>query len=142
VGRYWTCRPTGKILPLPLEDRFGEPLEDIHRRKTGALFRRRCRMGVFAARGPECTRDELKAADDFACVGLAFQCDGRFAGRRWEFSIAGKRAKGRCPGKLTYPGLLEWRRAAGWAARLSAEAEAAPGMSGRPGDGWSPSPGS
>ncbi len=103
------------------------PLEDIHRRKTGALFRAAVRMGVFAAQGPNPPARELKAADDFASAfGLAFQVTDDLLDAAGSSTVAGKRVqKDAARGKLTYPGLLGVEESRRLAARLAADAEAA-----------------
>ena len=63
----------GQVLDMKSEDRQCTKQEvlDIQSRKTGALFRAACMLGVLAANGDD---RKLKAADDFAAnFGLAFQ---------------------------------------------------------------------
>ena len=63
----------GQVLDMKSEDRQCTKQEvlDIQSRKTGALFRAACVLGVLAANGDD---RKLKAADDFAAnFGLAFQ---------------------------------------------------------------------
>ena len=63
----------GQVLDMKSEDRQCTKQEvlDIQSRKTGALFRAACMLGVLAANGDD---QKLKAADDFAAnFGLAFQ---------------------------------------------------------------------
>ena len=63
----------GQVLDMKSEDRQCTKQEvlDIQSRKTGALFRAACMLGVLAANGED---RKLKAADDFAAnFGLAFQ---------------------------------------------------------------------
>lgn len=63
----------GQVLDILSETRQISPQEviDIQSRKTGALIRAACTMGVLAGKG---TAEQLKAAGDFAeHLGLAFQ---------------------------------------------------------------------
>ena len=63
----------GQVLDLLGEERSlsAPELDDLHRRKTGALLRAALRMGGLAARAGE---GVLKALDSYgAAVGLAFQ---------------------------------------------------------------------
>jgi len=63
----------GQILDMQSEERQCTKQEvlDIQSRKTGALIRAACMLGVLAANGSE---DQLNAADSFASnLGLAFQ---------------------------------------------------------------------
>lgn len=105
-------------------------LEDIHRRKTGALFRAALRLGVFAAQGERpagaCPK-ALTAADDYAdAFGLAFQVTDDLLDVEGTAATAGKRVgKDAARGKLTYPGLLgveESRRRAAELGRLAVAA--------------------
>lgn len=108
--------------PAPTEkDRGVDHLENIHRRKTGALFRSSLRLGVFAAQAERPAGADpkaLKAADDFAAAfGLAFQVTDDLLDVESTADKTGKRVgKDAARGKLTYPGLLgveESRRRAG-----------------------------
>ncbi len=86
-------------------------LEDIHARKTGALFRSALRMGVFAAQGERPAGPDpkaLAAADAYAAAfGLAFQVTDDLLDVEGTADKAGKRVgKDAARGKLTYPGLL------------------------------------
>ncbi|MFO0851264.1 MAG: polyprenyl synthetase family protein [Gemmataceae bacterium] len=115
-------------------------LEDIHRRKTGALFRSALRLGVYAAR-------ELTEADEdpqvlgyidryAAAFGLAFQVTDDLLDVEGSAESAGKRVgKDAARGKLTYPGLLGVDASRRKAAELGQEAVAAAerlGPGGRP----------
>jgi geranylgeranyl diphosphate synthase type II len=105
-------------------------LEDIHRRKTGALFRSALRLGVYAAR-------ELTDADEgpqvlgyidryAAAFGLAFQVTDDLLDVEGSAAAAGKRVgKDAARGKLTYPGLLGVEASRQKAAELCQEAVAA-----------------
>jgi geranylgeranyl diphosphate synthase type II len=102
-------------------------LEDVHRRKTGALFRAAVRMGIFAARGSVPPAEELKAADDFAeAFGLLFQVTDDLLDAAGSSTAAGKKVgKDAARGKVTYPGLIGVDESRQLAARLAADAEAA-----------------
>jgi geranylgeranyl diphosphate synthase type II len=63
----------GQVLDMQSEERQCTPQEvmDIQIRKTGALIKAACQMGVIAAKG---TEEMMRAAGDFAYhTGLAFQ---------------------------------------------------------------------
>ena len=63
----------GQVLDMQSEERQCTPQEviDIQSRKTGALIRAACMLGVLAGNG---NQDQLRAASDFAShIGLAFQ---------------------------------------------------------------------
>jgi geranylgeranyl diphosphate synthase type II len=86
-------------------------LEDLHARKTGALFRSSLRLGVYAAQGerPEgANPDTLAAVDRYAgAFGLLFQVTDDLLDIESTADKAGKRVgKDAVRGKLTYPGLL------------------------------------
>jgi len=113
----------GQWLDLEAEGREITPadLEDVHRRKTGALLAAAVRIGALAGRAEEA---ELVALDRYgAAVGLAFQIAddvldvtgtaerlGKTAGRDRELS------------KATFPAVLGLERAR---ARAEAEADSA-----------------
>ncbi|MBP3958283.1 polyprenyl synthetase family protein [Gemmata sp. G18] len=105
-------RLSGEPVSVPSEgDRGVDHLENIHRRKTGALFRSSLRLGVFAAQADRPTGTDpnaLKAADDFAAAfGLAFQVTDDLLDVEGTADKTGKRVgKDAARGKLTYPGLL------------------------------------
>jgi geranylgeranyl diphosphate synthase, type II len=85
------------------------PLTDIHRRKTGALFRSSLRLGVFAALAENGVRPEAMASiDAYAdAFGLAFQVTDDLLDVESSAEKTGKRVgKDAARGKLTYPGLL------------------------------------
>ena len=96
-------------------------LENIHARKTGALFRSSLRLGVYAAQAELAAGvnpEHLAAADDYAAAfGLLFQVTDDLLDVESTAEAAGKRVgKDAARGKLTYPGLLgveESRRKAG-----------------------------
>ncbi|MBY0457471.1 MAG: polyprenyl synthetase family protein [Gemmataceae bacterium] len=105
-------------------------LENIHRRKTGALFRSCLRLGVFAAQAERPDGGEpraLQAADDYAnAFGLAFQVTDDLLDVESTAEAAGKRVgKDAARGKLTYPGLLGVEESRRRAAELGQQAVAA-----------------
>ena len=86
-------------------------LENIHARKTGALFRACLRLGVWAALGerqggPDATR--LESLDAYGrCFGQAFQITDDLLDVEGNADQTGKRVqKDAARGKLTYPGFL------------------------------------
>ena len=107
-----------------------ETLDDLHGRKTGALFRAALRLGVFAAQGerpggPDA--NTLAAADRYAAAfGLAFQVTDDLLDVESTAEKAGKRVgKDAARGKLTYPGLMGAAESRRRAAELGREAEVA-----------------
>jgi geranylgeranyl diphosphate synthase type II len=131
----------GQVLDLEAEGRIaasGErkppeslaSLENIHTRKTGALFRSSLRLGVFAAQGERPTGPDpkaLAAADAYAeAFGLAFQVTDDLLDVESTADKAGKRVgKDAARGKLTYPGLLGVEESRRRAAALGQQAMAA-----------------
>jgi geranylgeranyl diphosphate synthase type II len=112
-------------------------LENIHHRKTGALFRSALRLGVFAAQAerPDGADPEaLAAADDFAAAfGLLFQVTDDLLDVESTADKAGKRVgKDAARGKLTYPGLLGVEESRRRAAELGQQAVAAAEQLGSP----------
>jgi geranylgeranyl diphosphate synthase type II len=86
-------------------------LENIHARKTGALFRACLRLGVWTAQGeraggPDPAR--LNSLDAYGrCFGQAFQITDDLLDVEGHAGQAGKRVqKDAVRGKLTYPGFL------------------------------------
>lgn len=106
-------------------------LEDLHTRKTGALFRSALRMGAFAAEGGA---PALAAADEYAAAfGLAFQVTDDLLDVESTADKAGKRVgKDAARGKLTYPGLLGLEESRRKAAELGRRAVAAAEALGSP----------
>ena len=98
--------------PVPTGGSRGEGgLEDIHRKKTGALFRSALRIGVHAAQAERASgadRSALAAIDRYAAAfGLAFQVTDDLLDVESSAEATGKRVgKDAARGKLTYPGLL------------------------------------
>ncbi len=132
----------GQTLDLQAEGRIGlSPaappegrgvgfLEDLHARKTGALFRSSLRLGVFAAQADLPTGADpraLAAADAYAAAfGLAFQVTDDLLDVEGTADKAGKRVgKDAARGKLTYPGLLGVEESRRRAAELGQQAVAA-----------------
>jgi geranylgeranyl diphosphate synthase, type II len=88
-----------------------DTLENIHARKTGALFRTCLRLGVWVARGEDSggPRPELLAPlDEYGqCFGQAFQITDDLLDVEGHVDQTGKRVqKDANRGKLTYPGML------------------------------------
>ena len=88
-----------------------DALENVHARKTGALFRASLRLGAWVAGrespdGPEAHR--LQALEVYGrCFGLAFQITDDLLDVEGDARQTGKRVqKDAARGKLTYPGLL------------------------------------
>jgi geranylgeranyl diphosphate synthase type II len=112
-------------------------LENIHHRKTGALFRSSLRLGVFAAQGERPDGPDpkaLAAADRYAAAfGLLFQVTDDLLDVESTADRAGKRVgKDAARGKLTYPGLLGVEESRRRAAELGQEAVAAAEQLGSP----------
>jgi len=104
----------GQLEDLAWEHRDGgglDVLQDIHRRKTGALFGAAVRMGGLiglhdsSAQGASAT---LAALDRFASeLGLAFQISDDLLDVEGQTVLAGKGVgKDAARGKLTYPSML------------------------------------
>jgi geranylgeranyl diphosphate synthase type II len=84
-------------------------LEEIHTRKTGALFRASLRLGIYAAQAEKGVNPETLAAVDAysEAFGLAFQVTDDLLDVTGTAEKAGKKVgKDADRGKLTYPGLL------------------------------------
>jgi geranylgeranyl diphosphate synthase type II len=103
-------------------------LEQLHARKTGALFRSCLKLGAYAARG-ECGDGPdaalLQALDGYArCYGQAFQITDDLLDVEGNAEQAGKRVgKDAARGKLTYPGFLGLAESRARAERLCREAQ-------------------
>ncbi len=115
-------------------------LEDVHRRKTGALFRSSLRLGVVAAQADRpggVDRQTLAHADAYAdAFGLLFQVTDDLLDVEGSAEKAGKAVgKDAARGKLTYPGLLgvadSRRLAADLGRRAVSAAESMGGAGGR-----------
>jgi len=121
---------TGRREPVADCDGYFVRLEDIHARKTGALFRSSLRLGVFAAQAERPDGPDPKAlamADAYAAAfGLLFQVTDDLLDVESTADKAGKRVgKDAARGKLTYPGLLGVEESRRKAAELSQQAIAA-----------------
>lgn len=86
-------------------------LENIHARKTGALFRACLRLGAWAAKGETPAGPEasvLEKLDAYGrCFGQAFQITDDLLDVEGTATETGKRVqKDAARGKLTYPGFL------------------------------------
>jgi geranylgeranyl diphosphate synthase type II len=99
----WEGKIPGRACRGTLED-----LENIHTRKTGALFRACVRLGMLAAQGEKQDEQILQGLDCYAaCLGLAFQITDDLLDVEGDTAAAGKRVHmDASSGKLTYPGLL------------------------------------
>jgi len=102
-------------------------LENIHARKTGALFRACLRLGAWTAQGerpggPD--SDLLDSLDAFGrCFGQAFQITDDLLDVHGTADQTGKRVgKDAARGKLTYPGLLGTTESRKRAEQLAREA--------------------
>jgi geranylgeranyl diphosphate synthase type II len=142
----------GQTLDLQAEGRIAAPegcrgatgtlsdlgrLEDLHARKTGALFRSSLRLGVYAAQGEHPggpLSEALASADRFAgAFGLLFQLTDDLLDVQGSADKAGKRVgKDAARGKLTYPGLLGVEESRRKAAELGQQAVAAAEQLGSP----------
>jgi geranylgeranyl diphosphate synthase type II len=104
-----------------------EALEDLHRRKTGALIRVSLRLGAraaYARRAAPPPAELLERLDGFGrCLGLAFQIVDDLLDVEGDAGQTGKRVgKDAARGKLTYPGFLGAAESRRRALRLGHEA--------------------
>lgn len=116
----------GQILDLDAEARpiQLDELEDIHRRKTGALFEATLRLGGMAARADRATVEAL--AECGRALGLAFQITDDLLDETADSAVLGKTAgRDREREKATFPVLLGVAVARQRAAAASAAALAA-----------------
>src|SRR5207249_937039 len=86
-----------------------EALENIHARKTGALFRVCLRLGAWVAQGEQPGGPDPELLDRLdaygRCFGLAFQITDDLLDIEGDSAQTGKRVhKDASRGKLTYPG--------------------------------------
>jgi geranylgeranyl diphosphate synthase type II len=112
-------------------------LEDLHGRKTGALFRSSLRLGVFAAQAERpagADPEALAAVDEYAeAFGLLFQVTDDLLDVESTAEAAGKRVgKDAARGKLTYPALLGVEESRRKAAELGRQAVTAAETLGSP----------
>jgi geranylgeranyl pyrophosphate synthase len=115
----------GQFLDLLGEDRTlsAPELDDLHRRKTGALLRAALRMGGLAAR---CTAEALDALNDYGdAVGLAFQIADDLLDATSDAEALGKNPSDAALGKSTYVTLFGLEEASRRARTLVEEAVAA-----------------
>lgn len=113
-------------------------LVHIHSRKTGALIRASCRMGVWCALGPGAgASGAMQAVGAYAdAVGLMFQVVDDLIDATQAPEQAGKRTgKDAAAGKLTYPGVWGVEGSRAEVARLAAEADRALSGLGEPAAG-------
>jgi geranylgeranyl diphosphate synthase, type II len=106
-------------------ERTLELLEQLHLRKTGALFRASLRMGVWAAhQAAPPNPGLLQRFDRYAsCLGLLFQITDDLLDVEGDADQTGKRVgKDAARGKLTYPGFLGVAESRRRAERLCLEA--------------------
>ena len=119
----------GQVLDLNAQGRHTlGVLEDIHRRKTGALFRSALRLGLYAAQAETGIDPAARGRiDEYAeTFGLAFQVTDDLLDVEGSADKAGKRVgKDAARGKLTYPGLLGVSESRRLAAELGRTAAAA-----------------
>jgi geranylgeranyl pyrophosphate synthase len=115
----------GQVLDLLAEEvtLSAEELNDLHRRKTGALLRAALRMGAMAA---EASAEELEALDRYgAAVGLAFQIADDLLDATSSAEALGKEPSDADLGKSTYVSLFGLEEAKRQAKGLADEAVAA-----------------
>ena len=95
--------PSGALLPATQA-----ALEELHRRKTGALIRAAVRLGWLTALPPEEPLRVPDSANTFAdALGLLFQITDDLLDVQGSEEKTGKRlGKDAARGKLTYPGLV------------------------------------
>lgn len=134
-GQVLDLQAEGKVGGKPPEALAG--LEDLHARKTGALFRSSLRLGVFAAQAERpggADQQALAAADRYAeAFGLLFQVTDDLLDVESTADKAGKRVgKDAARGKLTYPGLLGVEESRRKASELGQQAKAAAERLGSP----------
>jgi geranylgeranyl diphosphate synthase type II len=115
----------------PTADRAGhlQALENLHARKTGALFGACLRLGVLAVWGEKQTAlgsGIMEGLDAYGrCFGLLFQITDDLLDVEGSAAATGKRVqKDAAHGKLTYPGLLGVTESRRRAEQLGHEARA------------------
>jgi geranylgeranyl pyrophosphate synthase len=112
----------GQVLDLLGEDRAlsAPELDDLHRRKTGALLRASLRLGGMAAR---CDAGALEALDTYGtAIGLAFQIADDLLDATSDAETLGKNPSDAALGKSTYVTLFGLEEASGRARSLVDEA--------------------
>src|SRR5262245_65509239 len=110
AGQVVDLAAEGKV-PIAHLARTANDLEEIHRRKTGALFLASLRLGLLAAEGERLQGPypaTQGALDRFGrAFGLAFQIADDLLDLQGSSERTGKRVgKDAARGKLTFPGLL------------------------------------
>lgn len=96
-------------------------LEQIHRRKTGAMINVSLRLGALSAAAEEAQLAALRAYGD--AVGLLFQVTDDLLDATGDEAAVGKRiGKDSDAGKLTYPGLIGLQASRDYAVRLAEQA--------------------
>jgi len=110
AGQVLDLAAEGKV-PIAHLARTANDLEEIHRRKTGALFLASLRLGLLAAEGERLQGPypaTQGALDRFGrAFGLAFQIADDLLDLQGSSERTGKRVgKDAARGKLTFPGLL------------------------------------
>ena len=137
AGRSLDLAAEGRIAARPEPSTRSTDLEDLHPRKTGALFRACLRLGVLRGPGRAARRRRpascSRPLDDYGrCFGLAFQITDDLLDVEGTADKAGKRVgKDAARGKLTYPGLLGVEESRRRAAELGRQAVG--GRAARPG---------
>lgn len=109
-GQVLDLGADGKV-PMTDPPRTVSDLDDMHRRKTGALFLASLRLGLLAAQGERVGGSDAQvrqALDRFGyAFGLAFQIADDLLDVQGSSGKTGKRVgKDAARGKLTFPGLL------------------------------------
>jgi geranylgeranyl diphosphate synthase, type II len=104
-----------------------EALENLHARKTGALFRASLRLGAWSVLGEKPAGPDLEwlqSLDNYGrCFGQAFQITDDLLDVEGSSAETGKRVqKDAVRGKLTYPGFLGVAESRDRAERLCQEA--------------------
>jgi geranylgeranyl diphosphate synthase type II len=117
----------GQVDDLAWEKKGGTlaDLENLHARKTGALFRACIRLGVLAARGPDgMPSGPMEHLEKYGrCLGLLFQITDDLLDVEGHAADTGKGVqKDASRGKLTYPGFLGVPESRRRAAQLGREA--------------------
>lgn len=115
----------GQVLDLLGEDLSltAEQLNDLHRRKTGALLRSSLRMGGMAA---EASENELRGLEEYGdCIGLAFQIADDLLDATSSARELGKNPSDAELGKSTYVSLFGIEEATRKALELVSTARAA-----------------
>jgi geranylgeranyl diphosphate synthase type II len=120
----------GQVDDLAWEQKGGAAadLENLHTRKTGALFRVCLRLGALTAQGDKQAPDAgiTEELDAYGrCFGLLFQITDDLLDVEGSANEAGKRVgKDAARGKLTYPGFLGVAESRRRAEQLGREAQA------------------